>query len=255
VRLTPPSCAKPFVGRGRTGAAGAEAICTAVMQPAMRFVTVKTETQQPVLMQPRTRDFLVRQLTQPANAIRAHLGAFSMAVARGVHNLGPLVAGAEAADLPPEGCLPPDLLAGRFHDTKTRTDATARRLRIRPGIGPITASKPVATLPDVTTFRPARDLAASLGLTPRAHSSGGRERVGSISRIGNRYLRRLLCLGATGVIAARRKADPGRDTGHDGLGRLIATKPPKVAAIAPANRMAPAVWAMLRTGDVFWRAA
>ena len=108
----------------------------------------------------------------------------------------------------------------------------------------------VATLPDVSAFRTSRDLSAWLGLTPKPHSSGGKERLGSISKMGNRYIRRLLYLGAMGVISARRKAEPG----HDWLGRLIATKPLKVAAIALANRMARAIWAMLKTGET-WRPA
>ena len=263
VRLIPPSYVKPFVRRGKTDAADAEAICTAVIQPTMRFVPIKTEAQQAVLMQHRARDFLVRQLTQLANAIRAHLGEFGLVVPKGVHNMGRLIAAAEAADLPVQARIPLDLLAGQFRDTRERidtvtaqireaaeADATMCRLQTMPGIGPITASVLVATLPDVSAFRTSRDLSAWLGLTPKPHSSGGKERLGSISKMGNRYIRRLLYLGAMGVISARRKAEPG----NDWLGRLIATKPLKVAAIALANRMARAIWAMLKTGEA-WRPA
>jgi transposase len=263
VRLIPPSYVKPFVKRGKTDAADAEAICTAVTQPTMRFVSVKTEVQQAVLMSHRTRDFLVRQLTQLANAIRAHLGEFGLVVPKGVHNMGRLVAEAEAADLPAEARMPLDLLVGQFADTKARIDAittdlrsaaeadeTARRLQTMPGIGPITASVLAATLPDVSAFRSARDLSAWLGLTPKPHSSGGKERLGTISKMGNRYVRRLLYLGAMGVISTRKRTDPG----DDWLGRMLAKKPLKVVAIALANRMARAVWAMLRTGEV-WRQA
>ena len=263
VRLIPPSYVKPFVRRGKTDAADAEAICTAVTQPTMRFVPVKTETQQAVLMQHRARDFLVRQLTQLANAIRAHLGEFGLVAPKGVHNIGRLVAKTEAVDLPPEARTPLELLVGQFRDTKTRidditahlrreaeADETARRLQTMPGVGPITASVLAATLPDVSAFHSARDLSAWLGLTPKPHSSGGKERLGSISKMGNRYIRRLLYLGAMGVISTRKRSDPGADW----LGRLIATKPLKVAAIALANRMARAIWAMLRTGEA-WRAA
>jgi transposase len=171
VRLIPPSYVKPFVRRGKTDAADAEAICTAVVRPTMRFVPVKTEVEQAVLMSHRTRDFLVRQLTQLANAIRAHLGEFGLVIPKGVHNMGRLVAKAEAADLPAEARIPLDLLAGQFRDTKARIDAitadlrraadadeTARRLQAMPGIGPITASVLAATLPDVSVFRSARDL-------------------------------------------------------------------------------------------------
>jgi transposase len=261
VRLIPPSYVKPFVKRGKTDAADAEAICTAVTQPTMRFVPIKTPVQQAVLMGHRTRDFLVRQLTQLANAIRAHLGEFGLVVPKGVHNMGRLVAEAEAANLPPEARMPLDLLVGQFADTKTRIDTitadlrraadedeTARRLQTMPGIGPITASVLAATLTDVSAFRSARDLSAWLGLTPKPHSSGGKERLGAISKMGNRYVRRLLYLGAMGVISTRKRADPGEDW----LGRMLSKKPIKVVAIALANRMARAVWAMLRTGEA-WR--
>lgn len=263
VRLIPPSYVKPFVKRGKTDAADAEAICIAVTQPTMRFVPVKTEVQQATLMQHRTRDFLVRQLTQLANAIRAHLGEFGLVVPKGIHNMNRLVADAEATDLPVEARMPLDLLVDQFRDTKTRIDAitallrraaeedeTARRLQTVPGIGPITASVLAATIPDVSAFRSARDLSAWLGLTPKPHSSGGKDRLGAISKMGNRYIRRLLYLGAMGVISTRKRTDPG----DDWLGGLIRRKPLKVVAIALANRMARAVWAMLRTGEA-WRAA
>ena len=187
VRLIPPSYVKPFVKRGKTDAADAEAICEAVTRPNMRFVPVKTERQQAVLMQHRVRDFLVRQLTQLSNAIRAHLNEFGVVVPKGVHNIGRLLAEAEAADLPPEVRTPLDLLAGQFRDTRQRidmltgqikadaeADETARRLQTMPGIGPITASVLAATLPDVSGFQSARDLPAWLGLTPKPHSSGGK---------------------------------------------------------------------------------
>ena len=263
VRLIPPSYVKPFVKRGKTDAADAEAICTAVTQPTMRFVPVKTEVQQAVLMSHRTRDFLVRQLTQLANAIRAHLGEFGLVVPKGVHNMNRLVAEAEAADLPPEARMPLDLLVGQFTDTKVRIDTitadlrraaeedeTARRLQTMPGIGPITASVLVATLPDVSVVRSARDLSAWLGLTPKPHSSGGKERLGAISKMGNRYIRRRLYLGAMGVISTRKRTEPGEDW----LGCMMKKKPLKVVAIALANRMARQIWAMLRTGEA-WRAA
>lgn len=249
----------PFVKRGKTDAADAQAICTAVTQPTMRFVPIKTERQQAVLMQHRARDFLVRQLTQLANAIRAHPSEFGIVVPKGVHNMSRLIAEAEKADLPAEARMPLDLLAGQFRDTKQRIDTmtsqikadaeadeTARRLQTVPGVGPITASVLAATLHDVSSFRSARDLPAWLGLTPKPHSSGGKEKLGSISKMGNRYIRRLLYLGAMGVISARKRSDPGTDW----LERLIAAKPLKVAAIALANRMARAIWAMLKTGEV-----
>ena len=229
VRLIPPSYVKPFVRRGKTDAADAEAICTAVIQPTMRFVPIKTEAQQAVLMQHRARDFLVRQLTQLANAIRAHLGEFGLVVPKGVHNMGRLIAAAEAADLPVQARIPLDLLAGQFRDTRERidtvtaqireaaeADATMCRLQTMPGIGPITASVLVATLPDVSAFRTSRDLSAWLGLTPKPHSSGGKERLGSISKMGNRYIRRLLYLGAKSRAGRRLARAPDHDKAAQG---------------------------------------
>ena len=251
---------KPFVKRGKTAAADAEAICTAVTQPTLRFVPVKTEAQQAALMRHRRRDFLVRQLTQLANALRAHLREFGVVAPKGLHPMARLVAEAETADLPPEARMPLDRLAGQFRDPKERIDAItadlrraaeadepARRLQTLPGIGPIPASVLAATLPDVSAFRTARDLSAWLGLTPKPQSSGGKERLGAISKMGNRYIRRRRYLGAMGVISTRKRSDPG----DDWLGRLIRTKPLKVAAIALANRMARAN----RNPDAEYRAA
>jgi transposase len=174
-----------------------------------------------------------------ANAIRAHLGEFGLVVPKGVHNMGRLVAEAAAADLPPEARMPLDLLVGQFRDTKARIDTitadlrraaeadeTARRLQTMPGIGPITASVLAATLPDVSAFRSARDLSAWLGLTPKPHSSGGKERSGAISKMGNRYIRRLLYLGAMGVISARKRSDPGEDWLGDDAGGSRSRSPP-----------------------------
>lgn len=262
VRLIPPSCVKPFVKRGRTDAADAEAICIAVTQPTMRFVPVRTAARQAMLMQHRTRDSLVRQSTRLANAIRAHPGEFGLIVPRGVHNMNRLVAEAATADLPFEAGMPLEQLVGQFDETKARLDTftadlrrtadedeTARRLQTMPGIGPITASILAGTLPNVTAFRSARDLPAWPGLTPKPHSSGGKERPGAISRMGNGYIRRLLCPGAMGGISSRKRSDPG----DDWLGGLIRAKSLKVVAIALANRMARAVRAMPGTGEA-WRA-
>ncbi len=182
---------------------------------------------------------------------------------KGVHNMGRLVKEADDADLPVAARITPRLLVGQFTETKARIDAitadlrraaeadeTARRLQTMPGMD---QSRPAFWRPRCPTCRPSarqRDLSAWLGLTPKAHSSGGKERLGSISKMGNRYIRRLLYLGAMGVITARRKADPG----DDWLGRMLTKKPVKVVAIALANRMARAVWAMVRTGEA-WRAA
>jgi transposase len=257
VRLMPPSYVKPYVRRGKTDQADAEAICEAATRPSMRFVPVKSEETQALLMTHKAREFLVRQLTQVTNAIRAHLGEFGIVAPKGVHNVGRLLEVGERADLPTAARMPLRLLAGQFFETRDRIDEltkdirseaeaseAAKRLQTIPGIGPITATALAATVPDVTGFRPSRDLSAWLGLTPKPHSSGGKEKLGRISKMGNRYLRRLLYLGAMGVISARRRGQPG----DDWLWRLLQRKTAKQAAIALANRMARTVWALLRNG-------
>ncbi len=224
VRLMPPSYVKPYVRRGKTDQADAEAICEAVTRPSMRFVPVKSEETQALLMTHKAREFLVRQLTQVTNAIRAHLGEFGIVAPKGVHNVGRLLEAGERADLPAAARAPLRLLADQFFETRKRIDAltkdirreaeanvAAKRLQTIPGIGPITATALAATLPDVTGFRTSRDLSAWLGLTPKPHSSGGKEKLGRISKMGNRYLRRLLYLGAMWVISARRRGPPGDD--------------------------------------------
>lgn len=260
VRLMPPSYVKPYVRRGKTDQADAEAICEAVTRPSMRFIAVKSEETQALLMTHKAREFLVRQLTQVTNAIRAHLAEFGIVVPKGVHNVGPLLEAGERADLPTTARMPLRLLADQFFETRDRIDAltkdirreaeasgAAKRLQTIPGIGPITATALAATLPDTTGFRSSRDLSAWLGLTPKPHSSGGKEKLGRISKMGNRYLRRLLYLGAMGVIAVRRRGQPGEDW----LWRLLQRKTAKQAAIALANRMARTAWALLRSGTSY----
>ena len=258
VRLMPPAYVKPYVKRGKTDAADAEAICEAVTRPTMRFVPVKSADRQAALLDHKARDFLVRQQTQTVNAIRAHLGEFGIVVAKGIHNVDRLL---EAARDVPAAARPAlDLLADQLRDLRDRIDTVtdriaaaqaddplARRLATVPGIGVISSSALAATTPDVGAFRTARDYAAWLGLTPRPHSSGGKERLGRISKAGNRYLRRLLYLGAMAQIAARRRRAPG----NDWLSRMLARKPVKVVAIALANRMARTVWALTAKGDSY----
>lgn len=256
VRLMPPAYVKPYVKRGKTDAADAEAICEAVTRPTMRFVPIKSADRQAALLDHKARDFLVRQQTQTVNAIRAHLAEFGIVVAKGIHNVDRLI---EATRDLPEAARPAlDLLADQLRDLRGRIDTVterigvaqaddllARRLATVPGIGVISSSALAATTPDVSAFRTARDYAAWLGLTPKPHSSGGKERLGRISKAGNRYLRRLLYLGAMARIAARRRREPCRDW----LGQMLARKPVKVVAVALANRMARIVWALIRTGD------
>lgn len=263
VRLMPPAYVKAYVKRRKTDQADAEAICEAVTRPTMRFVPVKSVERQAALLDHKARDFLVRQRTQTVNAIRAHLGEFGIVVAKGIHNLDRLL---EAARDVPEAARPAlGLLAGQLGDLEERieaataritaaqkTDPLARRLATIPGLSPIASSAFAATTPDVAAFRSARDYTAWLGLTPRAHSSGGKERLGRISKAGNRYLRRLLYLGAIARISARRGRRAAKLEGApDWLDRMLARKPVKVVAVALAARMARTVWALIARGDSY----
>jgi transposase len=278
VRLMQPSYVKGYVKRGKTDKADAEAICEAVSRPSMRFVPVKSADRQALLMThvaPKVRlwrnarEFLVRQQTQTVNAIRAHLGEFGIVVAKGIHNADRLIAACDRADLPVPARKALNLLADQLVDTQRKiedltadihADAkasdAAQRLQTIPGIGPITASALVAALPDVSDFRSGRDLSAScrrhafgvtIGLTPKPHSTGGKERLGRISKMGNKYLRRLLYLGAIAQVSARRRAEPGEDW----LWKIMERKKPKQAAIALANRMARTAYALLKNGTEY----
>ena len=185
VRIMPPSHVKPYVKRGKTDAADAEAICEAVTRRTMRFVPVKSAERQAALLDHKTRDFLVRQRTQLVNTIRAHLSEFGIVVAKGIHNIDGLLAA--AGDLPEAARPAVDLLAEQLRQTQEKIEAVtteleaaqkddplARRLATIPGVGTITASAIAATTPEVDNFRSARDYAAWLGLTPQPHSSGAR---------------------------------------------------------------------------------
>lgn len=258
VRIMPPSYVKPYVKRGKTDQADAEAICEAVTRPTMRFVPVKSAQRQAALLDHKTRDFLVRQRTQLVNTIRAHLSEFGIVVAKGIHNVDRLLEAAK--DLPAAARPAVDMLADQLRETQERideatsrievaqkTDPLARRLATIPGVGTVTASAIAATTPEVDNFRSARDYAAWLGLTPQPHSSGGKERLGRMSKAGNRYLRRLLYLGAMAQISARRCGRPG----DDWLWRILERKPVKIVAIALANRMARILWALIRSGESY----
>jgi transposase len=260
VRLMQPSYVKGYVKRGKTDKADAEAICEAVTRPSMRFVPVKSADRQALLMTHKAREFLVRQQTQTVNAIRAHLGEFGVVVAKGIHNADRLIAACDRADLPAPARKALNLLADQLVDTQkkiaeltadihadAKANEAAQRLQTIPGIGPITASALVTTLPDVSDFRSGRDLSAWIGLTPKPHSTGGKERLGRISKMGNRYLRRLLYLGAIAQVSARRRGEPGEDW----LWNIIQRTKPKQAAIALANRMARTAYALLKNGTEY----
>ena len=260
VRLMQPSYVKAYVKRGKTDAADAEAICEAVSRPSMRFVAVKSEKTQGQLVTHKAREFLVRQQTQLVNAIRAHLGEFGIIIPNGIQNVNRLIEACESAKLPAVARKSLNLLADQLVDTQkriadltadVRADASAndaaRRLQTIPGVGPIVASAFVASLPDISDFKSGRDLSAWIGLTPKPQSSGGKDCLGRISKMGNRYLRRILYLGAMAQVSARRRGQPG----DDWLWNIVQTKKPKQAAIALANRMARTIYALLKNGTEF----
>jgi transposase len=225
VRLMPPTYVKPYVKRGKNDAADAEAICEAVTRPTMRFVPIKSAEQQGVLVMHRARDLLIRQRTMLANSLRAHCAEFGIVVAQGMAKLAELLARiADETDtrIPPlaRGCL---LVLGqqlqelqlkigeveRALHAWHRSNEVSRRLETIPGIGPITASALAVTVTDPTLFRSGRHLAAWLGLVPRQNSSGGKERLGGISKQGDRYIRRLLISGAHAVLQYTKRGRPG----------------------------------------------
>jgi len=254
-----PSCVKGYVKRGKTDAVDAEAICEAVSRPSMRFVPVKSEETQTLLMTHKAREFLVRHQTQIVNATRAHPGEFGIVVPKGIHNVERLIFACEQADLPAPARKALSLLADQLIDTHKkiadltadlRADAKAtedaQRLQTVPGIGPIAASALVSALPDIADFKSGRDLSAWLGLTERPHSTGGKERLGRISKMGNRYLRRLL-LGVMAQVSVRRRGEPG----DDWLWKLMSRKKPRQAAIALANRMARTAYALIKNKTEF----
>lgn len=256
VRLMPPSYVKPYVKRGKTDAADAAAICEAVTRPSMRFVAIKSEACSSVLVLHRTRDFLVRQRTQIGNAIRGHMTEFGVIAAKGAQNVDRLREQLER--LPEAAQTPVSLLFDQLAETNKRIEQLAgeikvtheqseasQRLATIPGVGMLSATIIAATTPDVSNFDSARDYAAWLGLTPKPHSTGGKQKVGRISKMGNRYIRRLLYLGAMSQIMVRRRCG----LGSDWLSDMLIRKKTKVAAIALAHRMARTIFAVLRDGS------
>ncbi|MCR5875853.1 MULTISPECIES: IS110 family transposase [unclassified Phenylobacterium] len=266
VRLVPPIYVKPFVQRQKNDAADAAAIYEAISRPSMRFVPVKTTDQQAAQAALRTRELLVRQRTMAVNALRGHLAEFGITAGVGLHNLPTLLerldATTEAPDYARESL---QLLIDQIEDCsdrigkldvviarRCRADPDARRLMTIPGIGPLTASALLATVPDPARFKCGRHFAAWLGLVPRQHSTGGQARLGRISKMGDRTLRRLLVSGAVAVLLAARRRPGFSDSW---LGRLLARKPLLLAAVALANKHARIVWALLAKGGVYREAA
>jgi transposase len=264
VRLMPPSYVKAYVRRQKNDAADAEAICEAVTRPTMRFVPIKNAERQGVLVLHRTRELLVRQRTMLINAIRGHCAEFGMIAPQGARRSAELVEQVRQAD----ASLVPALarsallmladqlgaLAVQIHHLERqlmiwhRQDQASQRLATIPGVGVITATALSATIVDPSAFRSGRELAAFLGLVPRQNSSGGKDRLGRISKMGDGYLRKLLVVGATSVI---RRARTGALAAAPWIRSLLERRPARVVTVAMANKTARIAWAVLTRGEVY----
>jgi transposase len=263
VRLIPPKYVKPFVKRQKNDAADAEAICEAAQRPTMRFVAVKSAAAQASGLVFRTRDLLVRQRTQAINALRGHLTEYGWVVAKGTAHVAELIGHIEdpASELPEDARPILRILIASLKDLeekislldteiakRAREDRVALQLTSILGVGPITATAIAALAPPAETFKRGRDFAAWVGLTPLQHSTGGKQKLGAISKMGERTIRRLLIIGASAVVcqAARRGAPEG-----SWLARMLARKPRMLVTVALANKMARIVWALLAKGEVY----
>ncbi|CAN7205979.1 IS110 family transposase [Phyllobacterium sp. LjRoot231] len=264
VRLIPPKYVKPFVKRQKNDAADAQAICEAAQRPTMRFVAVKSEDQQANAAVFRARDLLVRQRTQLINALRGQLTEYGWIVARGPSHVARLIEVVKdpASDVPQAAREVFAILAEAVQSLderikkfdaeigrRAKVDEVVRRLMTIPGIGPITATALAALAPDPATFRKGRDFAAWVGLTPLQHSTGGKQKIGRTSKMGERTLRRLLIIGACAVV---KQASAGRGAPKGSwLARMIASKPRMLVVVSLANKMARIVWALMAKGEVY----
>ena len=266
VRLMPPAYVKPYVKRGKTDANDAEAICEAVSRPTMRFVAVKSPEQQAALSLHRTRNLLVKQRTQLVNMVRGLLAEFGVETPRGLHHalaLSSRLTEGEAAAAPG---LAQRVVAGLARQIEAlqveltaiekeilawhRSSELSRRLATIPGIGVISATALAASVSEPERFRSGREFAAWLGLTPLQNSSGGKERMGRISKMGDKYLRRLLVVGMTSLVR-RARANPASVDPR--INDLLARKPVRLATVAMANRTARIIWAVMARGETYRR--
>jgi transposase len=264
VRLIPPQYVKPFVKRSKNDRNDAEAICEAAGRPGMRFVMAKSAEQQAQGMVLKVRETLVRQRTQLVNTVRGHAAEFGVIAAKGIGRISSLLVAIEA-----EEAIPPaakemlallgeeiDHLDSRLKEIEAklivmhRGNAISQLLATIPGIGPIIALT-LAIEIDPLAFQSGRHLAAWLGLTPKEHSTGGKQRMGGISRAGHERLRTLLVSGATAVI--RHAARPGSKLTTGWLLKLLQRRPRKLVAVALANKMARIAWAIMTSGEVYRR--
>ena len=263
VKLMPPAYVKAYVKRNKNDAADAEAICEAVRRPTMRFVPVKSADAQSILMLHRARHLLVRQRTAQVSAMRAHLAEYGVVAPRGLAHVRDLLTVLETGSpMLPDVARQTLLLIAQMIDTLSqqvrkieiellswhRTSPVSQRLETIPGVGFITATALAATVGDARAFRSGRQFAAWLGLVPRQNSSGGKERLGGISKMGDRYLRSLLVIGATAIVRyTKRKATAVSIWAN----RLLERKPPRLVTVAVANKMARIAWAVMARQEVY----
>lgn len=262
-RLIPPPYVKPFVKRQKNDMADAEAICEAAQRPTMRFVTPKSAEAQGAAVLFRTRDLLVRQRTQLINALRGHLTEFGFVVRQGVGHVSKLVDLVKdpATDLPAAArpvlvMISENLQAAQLQIAKldreianrAKADPVAKRLMTIPGVGPVVATALVALAPAANTFRRGRDFAAWLGLTPLQNSSGGKQRLGKITKMGERGLRRLLIIGASSAAKAAARNGCGS---NPWLAQMLSRKPRLLVIVALANKIARTVWALMAHGGIY----
>ena len=263
VRLMPAKDVKAYVKRNKNDAADAEATCEAVRRPTMRFVPVKSAEQQAQLMQHRARDLLMRQRTQVINALRAHLAELGITAAQGregIRDLLAIIADEADARLPIDARASLIVLAAQLQALQTligsiekrivarhRSSEASKRLQTIPGVGILGASAIATIVTEPKAFRSGRDFAAWVGLVPRQDSTGGKRKLGPISKQGDRYLRRILVVGAHAVLK-RARLHPQK---YPWLTQLLARRPFKVVAIALANKMARVAWALLAKGETY----
>lgn len=264
VRIMPPSYVKAYVRRGKNDAADAEAICEAVTRPNMRFVPIKTEDQQAVLMLHKSRELLVRQQTMLVNALRGHMAELGMTAPLGrekIEDLLAVIEDAEDESIPAlaKAALKPlvaqlrttgEAIAALDVEIKAwhKSSETSRRLATIPGVGVLAAAAIAAMVPDPSFFRSGREFAAWLGLVPKQNSSGGKERLGRISKQGNHYVRRLLVLGATSML----RLAPARSApGATWVNGLLERRPARLVTVAMANKMARIAWALLARKETY----
>ncbi len=263
VRLMPPSYVKAYLKRSKNDANDAAAICEAVTRPSMRFVPTKSEQQQSGLMLHRGRQLLVRQRTMVSNAIRGHMAELGIISAKGRNGAAELLEIIESHEddrVPAAARFSLEVLARQYANTTAeiraiekhihawhRSCEESRRLEEIPGVGPIVATALVAEVGDWKAFSSGRNLAAWIGLVPKQHSTGGKDRLGGISKQGNRYLRWLLVTGAMAVIRYARQ----HGTKRLWLAHIMERRPIKVAAVALANKIARMAWAMMVRGEHF----